>query len=174
MDDMDDVLESGGWRTHSTCHCHCRAWCGVTNHQHHCLSSCLFFCFFQKYPQSLFHFQHMTLSHWCYRPPHPAMAPPVRRLRRSSARRSDPTRAGSARITVTSETVWTTAISTATVNCCIFLTIFIYFLLQVQGNHGLSSQVHLTLLFPGGRRRLIVLAPPLLSLQEALRRLNSP
>ena len=58
--------------------------------------------------------------------------------------------------------------------CCIFLTIFIYFLLQVQGNHGLSSQVHLTLLFPGGRRRLIALAPPLLSLQEALRRLNSP
>ena len=41
--------------------------------------------------------------------------------------------------------------------CCIILTIFIYFLLQVQGNHGLSSQVHLTLLFPGGRRRLIAL-----------------
>ena len=23
---MDDVLESGGWRTHSTCHCHCLVW----------------------------------------------------------------------------------------------------------------------------------------------------
>ena len=42
-------------------------------------------------------------------PPRPAMAPPARRLRRSSARRSDPTRARSARRTVASETVWTTA-----------------------------------------------------------------
>ena len=54
----------------------------------------------------------MTLSHRCYRPPRPAMAPPARRLRRPSARRSDPTRAGSARRTVPSaETVWTTAIN---------------------------------------------------------------
>ena len=106
---MDDVLESGGWRTHSTCHCHCLVWRDKPPTP---LPVILFiFLFFSKYPQSLFHFQHMTVSHWCYRPPHPAMAPPVRRLRRSSARRSDPTSAGSARITVPSETVWTTAIN---------------------------------------------------------------
>ena len=105
---MDDVLESGGWRTHSTCpvtalQVTAWCWCGVTNHQHHCRPVILFiFLFFSKYPQSLFHFQHMTLSHRCYRPPRPAMAPPARRLRRPSARCSDPTRAGSARRTVPS------------------------------------------------------------------------
>ena len=64
MDDMDDVLESGGcrWRTHSNCHCHCLVWRDEPPPNTTACHLVYFSVFFQKYPQSLFHFQHMTLS----------------------------------------------------------------------------------------------------------------
>ena len=91
MDDMDDdqvqkktLLESGGWRRTAPV----TAWCMWRDKTPPPLPVISFI--FLPYPQSLFTFQHMTLSHRLYHPPRPVLGAPARRLRRPSARCSDP------------------------------------------------------------------------------------